>query len=348
MSVFYIPDFYVIGIGYNALNKSRDDLHKIYNNLGFVPLLDSHITLNDNKVKYFASNTDVLGDYVEQVINALDKKTEKGDFLFMDFPFSIKFAGYSKIVSYANSLGVKVIFFIHDLDGIRFTNPIYNLIDSSCLDMAYCLISASKEMDACLKDSLRVSEKVRKVNYRYWDYLCDDVLNENNDGLICFAGNLAKSSFISEVPDSLVASGFNLYGKGMSTSYKGTFKGQYNPEDLVKVLDGKFGLVWDGKSAKSCSGNFGRYLKINTSHKFGLYMATDKPVIVWSESSIADFVIENKIGIVVHSLYEIPSVLSHLTIESYLAMKKNILPIRKEVISGNHLRSVILDSMNEY
>jgi hypothetical protein len=346
--VFYIPDFHVVGIGYNALNKSRDDLHKIYQALHFEPLLDTIVTLNDNKVQYFAANTDVLGDYVEQVINAIDTKCNADDFLFMDFPFSIKFAGYSKIVSYACTKGVKVIFFIHDLDGVRFQNPLVNLIDSSCLDMAYCLISASKEMDDCLVNSLRVNADIRKVNYRYWDYLTPDIDNRRCDGLICFAGNLLKSSFISQIPDDLLDAGVNLYGKGMQPNYKGNFCGQYDPQKLVEMLDGKFGLVWDGKSALTCTGNFGKYLRINTSHKFGLYLATKKPVIVWDKSSIADFVIKNKIGIAVSSLNDIVPLLSSLSLSGYAEMKKNILPLRKDVISGAHLSRVILDSMRPY
>ncbi|MFA6829166.1 MAG: hypothetical protein WCR67_00440 [Bacilli bacterium] len=348
MAVFYIPDFHISGTGFNALNKSRDDLHKIYQNLGFQPLLDKKIDLDDRKVKYFASNTKVLGDYIDIVIDALDKRCHDSDFLFMDFPFAIKFAGYSKIVSYARTKGVKVIFFIHDLDGVRFQNMLLNMVDSACLDMAYCLISASSEMDEALSQDLRVSNKIRKVNYRYWDYLTEDIENNNNQALICFAGNLAKSSFISQIPSELISSGLNLYGKGMKETYKGSFKGEFNPQELVKVLDGKFGLVWDGNGSSGCTGNFGKYLKINTSHKFGLYMATGKPVIVWSGSSIADFVIDNRIGIAVNSLNDIAPLLSKVSVSEYLQMKKNILPIRKDVISGLHLSRVILESMKEY
>ena len=343
--VFYIPDFYVTGIGYNALNKSRKDLHQIYENLGFVPLTTRIVTLNDEKIKYFASNNDTLGDYVDDIITLIDEKCHFGDALFMDFPFSIKFAGYSKIVSYACSKGVKVIFFIHDLDGVRFQNPLLNLTDSSCLDMAYCLISASPAMDDVLLNGLRVSPKVKRVNYDYWDYLTKDVDNENNKALICFAGNLNKSSFLSYVPDVLVNAGFNLYGKGMKATYKGTFKGQYQPEKLVEVLDGKFGLVWDGKASTTCSGNFGKYLKINTSHKFGLYMASDKPVIVWNESSLAHIVEDRQIGVAVSSLDDIAPLLAKMNGFDYANMKNNVMKIRKEVITGNHLSQVILNSL---
>ncbi len=342
---FYIPDFKIIGIGYNALNKSRDDLHHIYQDLGFSPLYDKEIILNDEKVKYFASNTKTLGDYVTQILNLIENKCQKGDYLFMDFPFSIKFAGYAKIVSYAKAQGVKVICFIHDLDGVRFQNPLMNMFDSSSLDMAYSLISASDNMNIVLKETFKLSKSVKIVNYEYWDYLVPDFNNHLNDSLICFAGNLQKSSFLSKIPKELLVYGFNLYGKGLQKNYLGRFMGEYDPETLVTVLDGKFGLVWDGKTSDTCSGNFGKYLRINTSHKFGLYVASSKPVIVWTESPLSQIVEKYKIGFAVSSLKEILPTLSNMNLETYMDYRKNISELKKEVITGNHLKKVIAKAM---
>ena len=164
MSAFYIPDFHITHIGYNALNKSREDLHHIYESLGFTPLKNEILTLNDEKIQYFASNRDILGGYVNEILGLIEKKCKKGDYLFLDFPFAIKFAGYSKIVSYAKGKGMKIVFFIHDLDGIRFRNPLVNRSDSSCLDRGDYRISASDEMDKVLFDTLKVSKKVKTVN----------------------------------------------------------------------------------------------------------------------------------------------------------------------------------------
>lgn len=344
MKAFYIPDFHVINIGFNALNKSRDDLHAIYESLGFTPLRKDIVTLNDEKIKYFASNRNVLGGYVKSLLQERERKCSKGDYLFLDFPFAVKFAGYSKIVSYAKSRERKVVFFIHDLDGIRFRNPIRNWSDSSCLDRGDYRISASEERDNVLYGQLNVSKKVKSVNYNYWDYLCADIPNRLRSALICFAGNLAKSGFLSQVPCSLTSSGFNLYGKGFQSNYKGTFCGEYDPEKLVSVLDGRFGLVWDGKSDKTCTGNFGKYLRINSSHKFGLYRASGKPVIVWKDGSLASFVMKKGIGIAVSSLKEIPSRISQLDCYDYLRRTENIKPIRKDVITGSHLKKVILST----
>jgi len=343
---FFVPDFHVLGVGYNALNKSREDLHQIYHELGFQPLLDSFLTLQDSaKLRNASPNGDQLDHFAETILQAIQEKCHAGDFLFLDFPFSIKFAGFSKVVSYAASLGVKIIFFLHDLDGVRFQNPLLNWVDSSCLDLAYCLISATDEMDDCLINSLKVSPAVRRVHYEYWDYLTPDVVNERQNALLCFAGNLAKSTFIRQIPQELVDQGVNLYGKGMREDYRGRFCGQYDPLTLVARLDGRFGLVWDGKSAFTCSGNFGRYLRINTSHKFGLYLATGKPVLCWRESALAKIVLEHGVGLAVSSLREILPTLSRLPLSAYQEMRQNVLEMRKKVISGDHLKSVILDSM---
>lgn len=342
---FYIPDFKIVGIGYNALNKSRDDLHQIYNSLGFLPLYDKEIVLNDEKVKYFASNTKVLGDFVNEVLDLIEEKCREGDYLFMDFPFSIKFAGYAKIVSFAKGQGVKVVCFIHDLDGVRFQNPLMNIFDSSSLDMAYSLISASDNMNEVLKDTFKLSKNVKIVNYDFWDYLVPDYNNNHLNSLLCFAGNLQKSSFLAKIPEELLSYGFNLYGKGRQKNYLGRFVGEYDPISLVKILDGRFGLVWDGKDSETCTGNFGRYLRINTSHKFGLYIAASKPVIVWKESPLSKIVEKYHIGFSVASLYEIAPILTSLSMNTYLNYRNNVLKLRKEVITGNHFKNVISEAM---
>ena len=342
---FYIKDFNVEGVGFNALNKSRLDLHRIYDELGFEVLKKEDITVEDEKFKNMRKNSDRLSGYVNEIIAEIDARCHPGDSLFMDFPFAIKFIGLSKIATYAYTKKVHVIFFIHDLDGVRFQNPLLNIMDSSCLDLAYALISATPAMDRTLLEDLKVSTKPKIVDYRYWDYLCPDVPNEKRNFLLCFAGNLSKSSFLSQIPTPLFQRGVALYGKGMREDYKGSFQGEFDSLRIVQEVDGYFGLVWDGKSARTCSGNFGKYLRINTSHKFALYMAAHKPVIVWTESPLAQIVKERGIGFAVSSLEEIAYRISNLSLADYWAMRRNVDALRQEIITGKHLKNVILTAM---
>lgn len=47
----------------------------------------------------------------------------------------------------------------------------------------------------------------------------------------------------------------------------------------------------------TCNGGFDEYLKYNNPHKFSLYLAARVSVIVWSQSTLANFVRGNEIGL---------------------------------------------------
>ncbi len=343
---FYIRDFDVEGVGYNALNKSRKDLDAIYQSLSFKRLDGSNLVLQDEKFRNLRRNSKMLSGYVDALLERMDECCRPGDYLFMDFPFAVKFLGFSKLVAHARSRKIRVVFFLHDLDGVRFRNTLLNALDSTCLDMAYALISASKEMNRVLWDNLHVSHRPKIVEYEYWDYLMKDVENRRKKNLLCFAGNLAKSTFLSDVPLSLVERGFALYGKGMRKDYRGDFCGEFDDETIVSEIDGLFGLVWDGNSARTCAGNFGSYLRINASHKFSLYMAAKKPVIVWKESALRHVVEGHQVGLAVSSLDEIPYRVSALSLSEYEKMEENVLHLRHDILTGDHLRKVILSAAN--
>ena len=72
--VYFVPDFVIEGVGYNALNKSRKDLLTIYQKLAFVPIVNTQMVLDDKEVKYFARNSKVLGGFVHEVLEAIEQK----------------------------------------------------------------------------------------------------------------------------------------------------------------------------------------------------------------------------------------------------------------------------------
>lgn len=95
------------------------------------------------------------------------------------------------------------------------------------------------------------------------------------------------------------------------------------PEELPEKLEAKYGLVWDGLEITSCEGTFGQYLKYNNPHKFSLYMAAGIPVITQRKAAIANFIIENKVGIVVDNLENIKNVIENISSEEYETMCEN-------------------------
>jgi hypothetical protein len=91
---------------------------------------------------------------------------------------------------------------------------------------------------------------------------------------------------------------------------------------LPAILEGKYGIVWDGSSAYTCRGTAGEYLRWNNPHKLSLYLAAGVPVVTWKEAAVTAFVEKNGIGITVDSLKELPEKLKSITDDQYAAMRR--------------------------
>jgi flagellar motor component MotA len=90
----------------------------------------------------------------------------------------------------------------------------------------------------------------------------------------------------------------------------------------------------------------GDYLKFNASHKASLYIASGKPQIVWNESALAEFIVQNNLGIAVSSLEEIPQRLKSITDAKYTEILQNIKKFQQLVRNGGMLE-VALNSPPE-
>ncbi len=106
-------------------------------------------------------------------------------------------------------------------------------------------------------------------------------------------------------------------------------------------LQGGFGLVWDGDSPHTCSGMYGEYLKMNNPHKSSLYLASGFPIIVWSQSALADFVRKNNCGILVDSLFEIAERLDSISNDEYEVLLKNSKKIGDNIRKGYYLKTAL-------
>jgi len=137
---------------------------------------------------------------------------------------------------------------------------------------------------------------------------------------------------------------FELYGPGYngnSTKYI-NYNGVMSPDDIYSVLNRGFGLVWDGNSTSTCNGKNGNYLRYNDPHKLSLYLASGIPVIIWKEAAEAKFVEENKVGITVDSLEELPEIFKSLDSYQYEIFVKNVKKIAEKLINGQYT----IDAMN--
>ena len=163
------------------------------------------------------------------------------------------------------------------------------------------------------------------------------------DNSVCFAGSLRKSLFLKDPHlGELNKIQFFLYGQSTELNFPDNiaYEGTFEPDDIVNIK-GKWGLVWDGNSLDTCNGPMGNYLKINSSHKLSLYLAAKKPLIVWSQSALADYVKLNKLGICVDSLYEIHDKIQALSSSEMSVIMENVIAYSSKLTKGKMLENVI-------
>lgn len=169
---------------------------------------------------------------------------------------------------------------------------------------------------------------------------------KNKDIDVIFAGALSsrKSSFIYKLGDMKNKVTFNLYGPEYEEDYKPDniiYNGSFPSEQVPNIIEGKFGLIWDGEEINSCSGNWGNYLRYNNPHKTSLYIVSRIPVIVWKESAMADFVKKEGVGICVDSLEDIKGAIDNLTAEQYNGMIENTKKVAVKIEDGYYLKTAL-------
>lgn len=70
------------------------------------------------------------------------------------------------------------------------------------------------------------------------------------------------------------------------------------------------------------------------------------PVIVWRKSAMAEFVLKNKVGIIIDKLDDISYELQKITEEEYKEMQENSKVIAQELMQGKYLTQAIKELQN--
>lgn len=332
--------------GFNAGSKARLDCLKIMEDKGFkyLPLFNARRKILKNKyISTFISYLNIL--YYSLFI------FKKNDIVVLQYPLYTIHG--SKKRFYHTLFGKfrgKLILLIHDINYLR-----ENKDANSDLGLKYLLeksasiIVHTESMKQRLMKDFSLDKKEFYV-LNLFDYLTDEKPQISNKfgNIVIFAGNLAKSIFIqriSEIKDKNIL--FNLYGtyNNVVLDKNCSYKGRFNPEN-VSYIEGDWGLVWDGDSIDTCSGNVGEYLKLNSSHKTSLYLAAGKPVIVWKKSGIANYIVCNNLGIAVDSLNEISYAISNMNTEKKNKIIENVSYMSNYLRNGNNLDTIINDILN--
>ena len=330
----------------NAGNKARNDVEEIVKREGYQLLL---LTVDD----WYQMGTLKAQQHKAKALAQAFSQLKSGDQLLIQFPMLHHSFFTTRLVRKIQRRGVKVYFIIHDLEALRYANldtvPLKHKIrvhlqESSLLKIADGIIAHNPIMKSVLVDKGIAGNKI--VSLGIFDYLIPNF--QEKTGLtknlpIIVAGNLAqeKAGYLYSLPEEPA---YNLYGVGFDESRalaNETYFGSFLPDELPAALEGGFGLVWDGDSAETCSGVFGEYLRYNNSHKASLYLAAGFPLVVWKQSALSHFVLENSCGIAVESLHDLSQTIEQLDDKDYQDLLVNAKRIGQKIRNGSYLTNAL-------
>lgn len=285
------------------------------------------------------------------------KKLQKGDALIFQYPLYASRA-LSPYIDKIQQKGIRLIVLIHDLETLRKGIEGAIQVNESVVDRLENVLLPKFDAIICHND--RMKQYLVSVGYQaeklfcleIFDYLSDAQTSfhskKNETPSIAVAGNLlkTKSGYIYHIHDNGENAGLsvNLFGLSFDETCKNKnmiYHGSFPAAELPEKLEGDFGLVWDGPSAETCGGNTGEYLKYNNPHKTSLYLSSGLPVIVWSESAIAEFVKKHQVGLCLDSLFDLEDTIRAVTAEEYAQMRENARVIAKQLHFGYYFYSAL-------
>lgn len=238
---------------------------------------------------------------------------------------------------------VKIICFIADIDGLKDGNDILLEKEIRYLKKFRQFIVHNEAMKEWLENSMG-EKKVAMIEF--FDFLAKPLQPQRSKSYtLVFAGNLSKSGFLSRV--EALPLKFSLYGQPVSREMieqtNVDYKGVYDPYELPSMLEGSFGLVWDGESAEGMGGSLGYYMQYISHHKLSLYILAGLPVITSCHAGSAQLVKKYGIGFCVDDLRDVKSMIDDISEEQYQAMIFNMKLLAKRISEGGCLKKALAE-----
>ncbi|MBZ8107758.1 glycosyltransferase [Streptococcus pneumoniae] len=335
--------------------KAPDDIEKISEELGMKEIRFPKFPFEKNKVIQKLWLFCVVGyNWI-----SLLWRLKKNDVVIYQHPmYGVRVANFAipLLKKYKN---IKFISVIHDLESLR--KGIQGVIEDNETTNAIADKELLSKFDKVISHNPKMTEylegigikKENLVELQIFDYLDPSEIEEKIEDGVVIAGNLAKgkSSYIYKLLENELNFKLNLFGPNFINEElpeNVEYFGSLPPNKLPQKLVGKFGLVWDGDSLETCSGNTGNYLKYNNPHKASLYLASGIPVIIWKEAALAQFIEENNVGITVNNLSEIEFVMQNISEGEYLSIKRNIMQLGEKLRNGYFYRQAISKCKNDF
>jgi hypothetical protein len=282
-----------------------------------------------------------------RLVSSLNSMLEKDDHILIEYPMIQRKRIYAPYL-FSILRRVKFYALIHDLNSLRYDSPQNREV--AILKLFDGLISHNRTMTRWLRDG-GLSARIEEL--QLFDYCTDatGVWHEDDISLplqVVLASNLSydKARYVYDPQlGTLRNVELSLYGAYFEPERMPAspirYMGVFDPD--TPFLNGRyhFGLIWDGTRVDSCEGRYGQYMRFNSPHKLSLYVALGLPVIVWKEAAIADFVLDQGIGVKVSSLLELGDISTRVSKEGYRRMAANMEALSSKVKRGEILRDAL-------
>lgn len=272
----------------------------------------------------------------------ISRRLVAGDILFVVYPVYGRMDQW--LLRRVKQKGIRLIALVADIDGLKDEDARLLAQDIQLLRLFDAYVVHSTAMEKWVLTHIK---KAPVAQLEFFDFLAPVSTAERRlSNQVVFAGNLSKSGFLAQLRSPALASlHFRLYGVGVQKNWlqpgRVDWEGQLAPAELPQRLQGSFGLVWDGDAARGAAGALGRYMQYISHHKLSLYILAGMPLIVSAEAASAGLVEKYGIGLVVHSLEELPAQIKKLSEESFFIMRKNMEPLARRISSGQNLRRAL-------
>ena len=328
----------------SAGNKAKTDNEDTLSEMGATNLGLSR-TVNSSKILAFF--LDLAG-----IIRACIL-LQKNDVLFLQYPVKKYF---SFLCNVASMKGAKTVSLIHDLGSFR-RKKLSIQKEISRLSHSDYIIASNESMKGWLQEhglekpigSLGLFD-YRSPSFHELQVPSSDI---TTNPTVVYAGALSmrKNSFLIELTKSLNTWNLMIVGnkdglQGLKDNPHITYRGFLPSEDFIAHIDADFGLVWDGDSLDTCSGEYGQYLKWNSPHKVSFNLRAGLPIIIWKEAAVASIIEKEEVGFAIDSLHELDEILSHLSHEEYSKMRQNAQHMAEKLNQGYFLRKAILAAID--
>lgn len=323
----------------NAGSKAREDLEEILSSYNFekkeVPLY-RYQQMRHCKLKYLYKKIFSILDFLGFFLTL-----EKGSILFFHWPLGNVKKYSSLAVHLKKYKKLQLLCAVHDINSLRVQGH-FSLEEADQLNLYDILIVHNEKMKKLCKE-----KGIRKAHIYVlgiFDYCMKnkEVPRHHFSPELAIAGNLSKekAEYLTRLPEGCLI--YHLYGRG----YTGNetehvcWHGAFSPDILADIIEGSFGLVWDGNNISVCSG-WGEYLRYNNPHKLSLYLASGLPVIIWEEAAMADWIKNRNLGFTVKSLEQLDEKLREITSEDYEKMAANARKTGTALRQGANFRRIM-------